>query len=74
MVGNDFCVKKLENFEGLVLCEECNTWVLAKESIMVSEYEKEPKILCIKCLLYFVGEFLGRMEISIERFHQIESI
>jgi len=39
-------------------CERCKEWFPIEELVMMSAYGEEPEITCVRCLLYFLGEFL----------------
>jgi len=39
-------------------CERCKEWFPIEELLMISAYGEEPEITCVRCLLYFLGEFL----------------
>ena len=43
-------------------CERCGEWFPIEELLIVSSYGGEPKLTCIRCLLYFVGEFVHEKE------------
>jgi formylmethanofuran dehydrogenase subunit E len=43
--------------DGVIECEKCHNDVLAKDALMVSEVERIPKILCLRCALYYIADF-----------------
>jgi hypothetical protein len=54
---------ELEEFElpSFAECERCGASFPIEELLMISVFGEEPKITCVRCLLYFVGDFLNNV-------------
>ena len=45
-------------------CERCGQVFPVKELLMISLYGEKAEIMCVGCLLYFLGDILGKVEIA----------
>ena len=51
---------ELRDLEYGVHCDRCLRLFGKEQLVFVSTCEDEGMLLCVSCLLYFLGEFLGR--------------
>jgi hypothetical protein len=45
-------------------CAHCKEWFPIEKLVMLSVYGLEPKLSCVHCLLYFLGEVLREERVA----------